>query len=84
MATDAVSVVALALFATSALFTLWVVVYRLVLHPLAKVPGPKLAALTAGHEFYYDCIKDGGGQHAFKLREMHERYGTHCQLPSRQ
>ena len=51
-------------------------IYRLFFHPLRKVPGPKLAAITSLHEFYYDCIKSGGGQHAFKMREMHERYGT--------
>lgn len=50
-------------------------VYTLFLHPLAKVPGPKLAALTSLHELYYDCIQGGGGQHAFKMREMHDIYG---------
>ena len=54
---------------------LYLAIYRLFLHPLAGVPGPKLAALTSFHEFYYDCIVGGGGQHAFKMREMHETYG---------
>lgn len=50
-------------------------VYRLYFHPLASVPGPKLAALTSWHEVWYDCFQRGGGQHAFKMREMHDIYG---------
>ena len=57
-------------------YFLCLAVYRLFLHPLAQVPGPKLAALTAGYEAYYDCFKNGGGQFAFKIRELHDRYGT--------
>lgn len=58
-------------------------IYRLFLHPLADVPGPRLAALTSLHEFWYDCLKNRGGQHAFKLREMHDRYGRYLLLASR-
>ena len=54
-----------------------ITIYRLLLHPLARVPGPKLAALTSLHEFHYDCLKGGGGQHAFKLRKMHDQYGEY-------
>ncbi|PVH97057.1 putative cytochrome P450 [Periconia macrospinosa] len=49
--------------------------YRLYFHPLATVPGPKLAALTSWHELWYDCFQGGGGQHAFKMRAMHDTYG---------
>lgn len=49
-------------------------VYRLYLHPLAKYPGPKLAAISLLYEFYYDGIK--GGQYTFEIGRMHERYGT--------
>lgn len=52
-------------------------VYRLYLHPLANVPGPKLAALTSWYELWYDCFKEGGGQYAFKMREMHDAYGNY-------
>lgn len=53
-------------------------VYRLYLSPLAKIPGPKLAALTGFYEAYYEiCLK---GQFTFRLDELHERYGTSALL----
>ncbi|GAB7365578.1 hypothetical protein MBLNU230_g6650t1 [Neophaeotheca triangularis] len=48
-------------------------IYRLFLHPLAKVPGPKLAAITGWYEFYFDCFRKG--QYVFKIQELHEVYG---------
>jgi hypothetical protein len=74
------SIVLLLLPTAALLALLWLAIYRLFLHPLAKVPGPKLAAFTSWHEFYYDCIKGGGGQHAFKMREMHDTYGMNICL----
>jgi cytochrome P450 len=47
--------------------------YRLFLHPLAKFPGPKLAAITRYYEAYYDIIQNG--QYTFKIVEMHKEYG---------
>lgn len=49
------------------------VVYRLYLSPLAKFPGPKLAAATLWYEAYYDVIKKG--QYTLKIRELHVQYG---------
>lgn len=53
------------------------VIYRLFLHPLSKVPGPKLAAISRLYDFYYDCIL--GGKFSFKIEELHEIYG---EIPS--
>lgn len=47
--------------------------YRLFFHPLAKFPGPRLAAITRYYEAYYDLWK--GGMYIFKIKEMHDKYG---------
>lgn len=66
-------VVALALYYSSLVF------YRLYLHPLAKFPGPKLAAVSRWYEGYYDLIL--GGKYTWKIQEMHKKYGTLKCLP---
>jgi hypothetical protein len=48
-------------------------IYRLFFHPLAKFPGPKLAAITRYYEAYYDLARNG--QYTFKIAEMHKEYG---------
>lgn len=48
-------------------------VYRLFFSPLAKFPGPKLAALTFWVEFYHDVVRRG--QYTFEIVKMHEKYG---------
>lgn len=47
--------------------------HRLYFHPLAKFPGPKLAALSTYYEMYYEVMKRG--QFTFHIRELHDRYG---------
>lgn len=56
------------------LYYLTLAVYRLYLHPLARFPGPKLAALTRWYEGYYDLYQSG--QYTFKIAELHKQYGA--------
>lgn len=48
-------------------------VYRLTLHPLAKVPGPKLAAMTSAYAMSYDLNKSSS--YIKKFPEWHAQYG---------
>lgn len=54
-------------------YTVILVAHRLFLSPLAKFPGPKLAAVTSWYEFYHDYFRRG--KYVFKIKEMHDRYG---------
>ncbi|OQE88987.1 hypothetical protein PENNAL_c0015G00095 [Penicillium nalgiovense] len=50
-------------------------IYRLYFSPLAlaKIPGPKLAALTFLYESYFEIVK--GGQYYNHVAKLHEQYG---------
>jgi hypothetical protein len=67
------------------LFLIWIAylislaIYRLYFSPIAKFPGPKLAALTKWYEFYYDVVLQG--QFTYRIQEMHKKYGK---VPRRQ
>ena len=49
------------------------ILYRLYLHPLAKFPGPKLAAASLWYEFYYDVLSRG--KFMWRIQQMHAQYG---------
>ncbi|KAL4908422.1 hypothetical protein BDW74DRAFT_175104 [Aspergillus multicolor] len=61
------------LAAGTVLYGVLLAIYRLTLHPLARFPGPKLAAATGWYEFYYNIVKMG--TFIYKVDEMHKRYG---------
>ncbi|KAL1990476.1 hypothetical protein VTN49DRAFT_6315 [Thermomyces lanuginosus] len=54
-------------------YVILLAIYRLYFHPLAKFPGPKLAAITHLYEFYFNIIKDG--MFIWEIQRMHEQYG---------
>nr|OQO26112.1 hypothetical protein B0A51_04506 [Rachicladosporium sp. CCFEE 5018] len=73
LGTSAMSIVLLALSGISVVALLYTVVYRLYLSPIAKFPGPKLAALSSAYTFYYDVVKRG--KLPWELERLHEKYG---------
>lgn len=49
------------------------VTYRLYLSPLAKFPGPRIAAATGYYEFYHDYFCKG--KYYKVIKSLHDRYG---------
>jgi hypothetical protein len=68
------SVAALAVLALLIVKALVTALYRLTLHPLAKIPGPKLAAISWNYERYFDVYK--GAQFWRQIGELHKQYGN--------
>jgi hypothetical protein len=67
MALLAVSGIGLAVYCTL------LIIYRLYFHPLSHIPGPKLAAITHGYEFYHNIVR--GGLFVWEVRRLHQVYG---------
>ena len=61
------------LAASSVIYFLATCFYNLYLHPLRKIPGPKLAAIGPYLEFYHEVIRDG--QYLWEIAKMHDKYG---------
>jgi len=57
----------------SLLYLVYGILFRLYLSPLAKIPGPRLAALTGAYKNYYDLIQKG--RLPWKIEELHQLYG---------
>ncbi len=62
----------LLLLLTAIIYILSTYTYRLFFHPLAKFPGPKLAAATSLYSAYYDICTPGLIK---RLPELHRQYG---------
>lgn len=58
-----------------AVYLVGLVIYRLFLHPLARFPGPKYAAISRWHEFYFDVVKNG--RFTFAIEDWHKQYGAY-------
>lgn len=54
-------------------YYLTLVFYRLFFHPLARFPGPRLAAISRWYEGYYDVVL--GGQYTSNIADLHKTYG---------
>ncbi|KAK2729306.1 cytochrome p450 [Colletotrichum kahawae] len=63
------SVVALCLLYGTVLAT-----YRITCHPLAAIPGPRLAAATFWYEIWFDVVR--WGRYTHEIKRMHEVYAT--------
>jgi hypothetical protein len=48
--------------------------YRLFFHPLSRIPGPKVAALTSWWEVYENVWR--GGHLPIELKALHKTYGS--------
>lgn len=47
--------------------------YNIFFHPLAHVPGPKLAGATYLYQTYYSLV--GGSRYYVRIKKLHEIYG---------
>ncbi|KAK6851687.1 hypothetical protein PG995_011812 [Apiospora arundinis] len=55
------------------LYGIALAIYRVTLHPLAKFPGPRLAATTEWYEFYHDIVRQG--KFIWHIQKLHDQYG---------
>jgi hypothetical protein len=71
---DTTATVLLALFAAALTSSIWSAFYNVYLHPLARFPGPKLAASSKYWLFYQEFVK---GVSLSDVRDkLHAQYGA--------
>ncbi|KZL77279.1 cytochrome p450 [Colletotrichum incanum] len=54
-------------------YVLAIAIYRLYFHPLARFPGPKIAAVTHLYEIAWDYF--GKGAYLYEIERLHRKYG---------
>lgn len=70
---DAAASLAGAVVICFTVYSVSLLVYRLLLSPLAGFPGSKIAAATHYYEFYYNWWCQG--KYIFEIEKMHKKYG---------
>lgn len=53
--------------------------YRIIFHPLSKIPGPKLAAVTQLYQTFY-CYYNGESRFYKQVEYLHNLYGETVEL----
>ncbi|KAL9586172.1 MAG: hypothetical protein Q9212_001093 [Teloschistes hypoglaucus] len=64
-----------AVLTAATVYTSLLVLYRLLFSPIARFPGPKLAAATEWYEFYYQLVQNG--QWGRQVDKLHDLYDSH-------
>ncbi|CAO2652154.1 Nn.00g004370.m01.CDS01 [Neocucurbitaria sp. VM-36] len=54
-------------------YVVGLVFYRLYLHPLARFPGPRIAAVTSWYEAYFEIVLKG--RYSRQISKLHDQYG---------
>ena len=62
-----------------ALYVIAKLLYNLHFHPLAKFPGPRLAAATSWWQTYLEVFQ--GESLSLTLLDLHAQYGTYFVIP---
>lgn len=70
--------IAAAILTAATVYLSLLVLYRLLFSPIARFPGPKLAAATEWYEFYYQLVQNG--QWGRQVDRLHDQYGERSDL----
>jgi hypothetical protein len=57
-----------------------IALYRITLHPLAHIPGPKLSAISLLYQTYYSS-RNGDSRFYKQVEMLHKQYGTYVPSP---